>query len=881
MNLNKIWKKRQLKKILRSSSSPFARLKLASNLSTIILFLVIGSILLTTFLFAWYAKDLPHPDKIKRTEGFSTIIYDRNGKVLYDVYADQNRIPIKLNDIPKNLKNATIAIEDKDFYEHGGFDPKGMLRAVFNIVFRGSLQGGSTLTQQLVKNVLLTSERTIGRKIKEFILAVQIERKYNKDQILQMYLNEAPYGGTAWGVETAAQVYFGKNAKDLNLLESAILAGFPQRPTAYSPYGSDPKAYIWRTKQVLRRMREDKYITRDKEKQTLIELEKIKFTPQKTSIKAPHFVMYVKQLLVEKFGERMVERGGLKVITSLDLELQTKAQKIVANEIKKVEAQKITNGAAVVMDPDSGEILAMVGSKDYFAKNYDGNVNVALSLRQPGSSIKPVTYATALKKGYTASTVLFDAKTIFPSQGGKDYIPVNYDGKYHGPMQLRFALGNSINLAAVKMLAMIGIKDMLDTAYQMGLVSLEPTEENLKRFGLAITLGGGEVRLLDMSSAYSAFANGGYQTQPVSILKVKDTKGKTLFKHKKMKKKRVIGQDITFIISHILMDENARAMTFGRGSYLYIPDRQVAVKTGTTDDKRDNWTIGWSPNIIVGVWVGNNDNSPMGQVASGTSGASPIWNRIIKAALNNLPKETFEKPDNVIAEQIDSLGGGLPTEGQSKRSEYFIKGTEPTGKSAIYKTLKISKAQPDKLANEIEIKSGEYEKKDYIVFTEKDPVSTDGKNRWQEGINSFLNSIEPYKSDSKYHPPSQTSTAKENEVAIKIKKPENHQKIDSNDVKIEAQAFSLQEIVKIIIEVDDSQEYSTNNNSVSTYVNLTNGPHTIKVKAQDSRGNEGESEIKIGVKTDWDFKEPTPTPEPTEEPSPTPTFTPSPTPTPA
>lgn len=878
MSIDKIWRKRKIKKIIRRS--PLWKLSLANKIITIIIFLIIGSFLLTTFLFAWYAKDLPHPDKIKRTEGFSTIIYDRNGKVLYDVYADQNRIPVKLEDIPKHLKNATIAIEDQDFYKHQGFDPKGILRAGFNILFRHQLQGGSTLTQQLVKNVLLSPERTIGRKIKEFILAVQIERKYNKDQILQMYLNEAPYGGTAWGVETASQIYFGKNTKDLNLIESAILAGLPQKPTAYSPFGSDPKAYIWRTAQVLRRMREDKYITREQEKKALEDLKKIEFVPQKAGIKAPHFVMYIKDLLVDQFGERMVEKGGLRVTTTLDLELQTEAQKIVAQEIEKVESQKIGNGASVVIDPNSGEILAMVGSKDYFAKDYDGNVNVTLSLRQPGSSIKPVTYATALKKGYTASTLLFDAKTVFPVQGAKDYIPLNYDNKFHGPMQIRFALGNSINVPAVKMLAQVGIKDMLETAFDMGITSLEPTQENLRRFGLSLTLGGGEVRLLDLTAAYSAFANQGYKVKPVSILKVKDTKGKTLFKHKNTKKNRVLDKGIAFIISHILMDENAREMTFGRGSYLYIPNHEIAVKTGTTDDKRDNWTIGWGPEIIVGVWVGNNDNSPMAKVASGTSGASPIWNKIIKAALKDKPSQRFEKPDNVIALEIDAFGGGLPVEGKPKRSEYFIKGTEPASKADIYKTLKISKQHPDKLANEIEIKAGEYEKKEFIVFEEKDPVSQDGINRWQEGINNYLDSTEPYKSDPIYHPPSEISTAKEDEVAINIKTPENHQKIDSNDVKIEAEAYSLSEITKITIKVDGDEKYSTHNSSLSTYLNLTDGPHTIEVTAQNSKGNEGTKEIKIGVKTEWDYQKPTSTPTPSSTPSPSPTESPSPSPTP-
>jgi len=454
MDWSKIWRDKNYRIKHSSFSTSLKRMRFFSRLSFLVFWAILFFVLSTLILFAWYAKDLPRPDKIVRREGFATKIYDRNGKLLYDIFAGQRRTPVDLEEIPQHLKNATVAIEDKNFYKHRGFDPKGILRALYNIVIYRKLQGGSTLTQQLVKNVLLTSQRTLPRKIKEFILAVQIESKYSKDQILQMYLNEAPYGGTAWGVEAAAEVYFGKKVSELNLVESAILAGLPQRPSYYSPFSDNPTAYVWRTQQVLRRMREDGYITAEQEEEAKQQLDKVKFVSSFGTFKAPHFVMYVKKKLEDEYGQQVVERGGLRITTTLDLDLQEEAQKIVTEEIAKVEEKyHITNGAAVVIDPNSGEILAMVGSKNYDDPNYDGKVNVTLSLRQPGSAIKPVTYVTAFKKGYTPATMIMDTPVTFKIPGQPDYKPVNYDGKFHGPIQIRYALGNSINIPAVKLLA--------------------------------------------------------------------------------------------------------------------------------------------------------------------------------------------------------------------------------------------------------------------------------------------------------------------------------------------------------------------------------------------------------------------------------------------
>lgn len=749
--------------------SRFLNIYFLSRVATITFIgLILGSIF-TIGLFAWYSRDLPTPGKLKASNlSQSTKIYDRHGTVLYDIFNEENRTYVELKDVSPYLKEATLAIEDKDFYQNKGFSIIGYLRAARNaLLSRGIAGGGSTLTQQLVKNTLLSSEQTLVRKIKELILAIQVDRKYKKDQILELYLNVVPYGGTAVGIEAASESYFGKKAKDLNLVESAILAGLPQRPSYYSPYGQNPKAYIARTKDVLRRMREDSYITRKQEAQAIKSLEYISFQPRSYSIKAPHFSFYIKDQLIKKYGEELVESGGLRVTTTLDYNLQKEAQKIVNEEVLKAKNLYAGNGASVVVNPKNGEILSLVGSRDFFATEsaipsekgeaFEGQFDVITQgFRQPGSTIKPVTYVTALEKGYTASTVIMDVKTVFPAGDGKDYTPKNYNEKFNGPMQMRFALANSINIPAVKMLAMVGIKNMLKTAYEMGIKTLEPSDENMRRFGLSLTLGGGEVVPLDLAVSYSAFANGGFRVEPVSILKVTDPKGKVLFEQKQQElANRVISEEAAFIISHILLDNNARSLTFGTNSYLNIRGRTVAAKTGTTDDRKDNWTIGWTPGMLVLSWVGNNNNKPM-RIASGVTGAAPIWRRIMLESLKDTQNEEFKVPQNVVSVSVDSLGGGLPVDGQATRSEYFIKGTEPVGPGPIYKQLRISKAENNKLASPSEIEKREYDIKSFIVFAEQDPVSTDGKNKWQEGIDEWLK--ENYKDDSKYHPPTEQST---------------------------------------------------------------------------------------------------------------------------
>ncbi|HUV42501.1 MAG TPA: PBP1A family penicillin-binding protein [Patescibacteria group bacterium] len=666
-----------------------------ANWLLILIFLFLG-----IFLYFFIFKDLPLPTRLG-SEAFpaSTSIFDRNGHLLYEIYIEKNRVPVELEVLPDYVKQATIAIEDKNFYQHRGFAFEGILRAVTKIVFKHKLQGGSTITQQLVKTALLTPERTIRRKIREALLAMITEIIYSKDQILEMYLNQVPYGGTAYGIEAASQTYFNKHAKDLSLAEMTLLAGLPAAPTRYSPFGAHPEVTKNRQKLVLGRMVEDGYITEEERKAT--EEEELEYAPATVGIKAPHFVLYVKELLVEEYGEQLVEQGGLKVTTTLDLEIQDFAQEVVATEVADLEERKLNihNGAALVTNPQTGEILAMIGSHDYFDEEYDGKVNVTLSRRQPGSSIKPINYALGLMKGViTPATVINDVPTCFSVPGQKLYCPVNYDGQFHGPVQARFDLGNSYNLPAVKVLALNGLEDFVATASAMGIT----TFEDPSNYGLSITLGGGEVRMIDMATAFSAFANLGIRQNVYAIEKVEDRHGKTLYQKKEQEGERVLPMEVAYLISHILLDNNARSAAFGASSYLNIKDHpEVSVKTGTTNDKRDNWTIGYNPSKLVAVWVGNNDNTPMSYVASGITGASPIWNQIMTYALKDMEQEWPMKPEGVVGANVCALSGKMPNPDSpcETRFEYFIEGMVPSETENLKTFIEIDKTT-GQMANE-------------------------------------------------------------------------------------------------------------------------------------------------------------------------------------
>ncbi len=603
---------------------------------------LIGSLLLAIIWLFW---GLPLPSQLGSDQlSVSTKIFDRKGKLIYEIFGDQRRTPIELTDIPDYVKKATISIEDKDFYKHQGISITGIARSIQRIVFEGRVQGGSTITQQLVKNSLLTSERTIKRKIREVALSIIVETTYSKDDILKMYLNQIPYGGTAYGVEAASETYFGKGAKDLTLAEATYLAGLPAAPSRYSPFGAHPELAKERQETVLKRMVEDKYISQeesDKAKSDEIHLK------EPDDLNAPHFALWIKEQLAEKYGERVVEQGGLRVTTTLDLDLQEYAQDVVHTEVTKLTKQKVGNGAALVTRPKTGEILAMVGSKDYFANDEDGKVNIIFAQRQPGSSIKPLNYALAIKdKKITASTPLADVPTCFGVIGQATYCPVNYDGTYHGAQQARFSLGNSLNIPAVRVLALNGVEHFIDFAKSLGIT----TFTDPKNYGLSLTLGGGEVRPYDMAQAFGVFANGGIKQPLISILKVEDWKGKVLEETKpddiELSGDKVMDPEVPFIISHILTDNSARSAVFGTSSYLNVRGHgEVSVKTGTTNDRKDNWTIGYTGDAVAVVWVGNNDNTAMSGAVSGVSGASPIWNRIIHETLEKAEAGFYNEKD--------------------------------------------------------------------------------------------------------------------------------------------------------------------------------------------------------------------------------------------
>jgi len=654
--------------LYKSLTTVFQWIKKRLFYSFLLVFLLISSIL----FYFYIVRDIPQPNKLlERPPHLSTKIYDRNGILLYTFFdGSQKRTLVKIEEIPDHVIKATLAIEDQAFYKHSGFSISGIVRAFWRNLSNSEIEGGSTITQQLIKNTLLTPERTIERKIKELILSIEIEMLLSKNKILQMYFNEVPYGGTAYGIEEAAQTYFDKSIKEVSLAEAALLAGLPAAPTRFSPFGANPQFAITRQHQVLNRMVEEGYISSEQAEKA--KKEKIILAPQTENIKAPHFVMYVKEKLVEEYGQKAVEQGGLQVITSLDYQIQKTAQKIVSEEVAELSQLQVGNGAALVTNPKNGEVLAMVGSKDYFNHKEDGNVNITTALRQPGSSIKVVTYALALENGFQPSTIINDSPITYHSPGSQPYSPLNYDRRFHGNVTLRTALASSYNVPAVKTLAQFGVKKMIDLGEKMGIT----TWNEPNRYGLSITLGGAEVKMTDMAVVYGTIANYGERKDLSPILKLTDSQGKTLYSNSNSRKK-IISKKTAFLLTDILSDNRARTPAFGPSSFLVIPDHQVAVKTGTTNDKRDNWTIGYTRDFLTAVWVGNNDNSPMSAVASGVTGASPIWNKIMVKLLEDKPKHHFPTPDNLVKVKVCSWNGLLPCEGCPTVEEYFTAGEEP------------------------------------------------------------------------------------------------------------------------------------------------------------------------------------------------------------
>ncbi|NLG06585.1 MAG: PBP1A family penicillin-binding protein [Candidatus Pacebacteria bacterium] len=643
---------------------------------------IIFSLLFLLFSYGVYDfvfKDLPSAtDLSTQQQNLTTRILDRNGQMLYRIYEDENRTLVPLKSVSEHLINATIAIEDKNFYQHFGFSPVGILRALFTNVTSDKVQGGSTITQQLVKSRLLSNERTLQRKLRELLLSLVVEGAYEKDEILEMYLNTVPYGGSTYGIEEASWRYFNKRAKDLSLAESALLAGLPQAPSTYSPYGPNPEIAKARQADVLRRMVEDGYISQEQADEARVE--KLQFSEDVIDIKAPHFVMYVKKLLAEMYGEDLVAKGGLEVRTTLDLTLQEEVQKIVSEEINLLGNLHISNGAALVTNPKTGEILAMIGGVNYFDFAHDGQVNVTLRPRQPGSSIKPLTYALAFEQGKKPSDLIEDSSITYQIVGSRPYTPRNYDGKFRGKITLREALASSYNVPAVKLLAELGVQNLINEGRELGI----STWTDPSRFGLSLTLGAGEVLMIDMVEVFSTFANLGYPVEANPFLEIRDAGGQTLYSNNcaisttNCYTSLKLSPSVAYTISDILSDNQARASAFGLHSVLNIPNQEVAVKTGTTNSMKDNWTIGYTTDRLVATWVGNNDNTPMSYVASGITGASPIWNKIFLLLLDKQNPHRFAMPSNLKKVKICATTGTLPCSACPKVvEEIFVAGTEP------------------------------------------------------------------------------------------------------------------------------------------------------------------------------------------------------------
>lgn len=633
----------RLKTFIKKHGKEFA-------IDALIGFFILGLIIVGALLIWVSSLEIPDLSSFdERRVQQSTKIYDRTGEVLlYDLHQDVRRTIVPYEEISRHLKNATVAIEDDTFFEHSGVRPLAILRAALDNIQGGDLlggRGGSTITQQVIKNSILVREKTLTRKIKEMILAFRLEQVLTKEEILGHYLNESPYGGTIYGVEEASLSFFGKKAADVTLAEAAYLASLPQLPTYYSPYGNHIDDLERRKNLVLNKMLEHGFITQ--EEFDAAKNERVEFKPQVASgIRAPHFVFYIRDYLIEKYGDESLPERGLKVVTTLDWKLQQEAEKIVREKaLHNEKAYNAENAALVAADPTNGQLLVMVGSRDYFDEEIDGNYNIALAERQPGSSFKPFVYAAAFQKGYTPETVVFDLKTQFSTNCAPDnftsedgcYSPENYDHKFRGPVTFRNALAQSLNIPAVKALYLAGLPESLKMARDLGITTLG----NQNQYGLTLVLGGGEVKLLEMVGAYGTFANEGVRNELQGILRIEDTEGNILEEFE-AKPKPVLDRNIALLISDILSDNAARTPLFGANSPLNFPNRDVAAKTGTTNDKRDVWVLGYTPNLVVGAWAGNNDNSSMSEI-SGLI-IAPLWRQFMDVALKEFEAKSFTAP---------------------------------------------------------------------------------------------------------------------------------------------------------------------------------------------------------------------------------------------
>jgi len=842
IDIQNMRQKKQTKRI-KNTRTP-KRLK-----SLLFKYIVIAGVLLfflSTILIAWVGKDLPDPDKLSdRQIAQSTKIYDKSGEhLLYEIFAEERRTLVELDEIPKNLIHGLIATEDSKFYEHNGIRPLSILRSVIVGIFTNKRvgSGASTLTQQLVKNAILNAERSYTRKLKEVLLTIRLEQKYSKDQILKIYFNEIPYGSTNYGVESAAQSYFGKHVSDLNLAESATLAGFPKAP---SHYINNPDALKQRRDFVLSRMYEEGFITEAEKNEAQGEELILKQTLH--NISAPHFVLYVKEKLVEEFGETLVETGGLKVITTLDWDMQQIAEKALSEDgVATLEEAGADNASLVALDPRSGQILAMVGSRDYWNDEIKGQFNVATQgKRQPGSSFKPIVYAAAFEKGYTADTVLYDTVTNF-AVSGKPYAPQNYDLQEHGPMTIRYALQGSLNIPAVKALYLVGPKKGVEFAERLGYTTL--SEGN---FGLSLVLGGGEVKLLEHVNAYAVFANNGIQHKTTSILKVEDNDGKILKEWKNQRGKEVLSKEVAALMSNILSDDSARAWAFGANSILTLPGRSVATKTGTTSNYVDAWIVGYTPSIVAGVWAGNTDNHPMNRGFGGSRVAGPIWNQFMREVLKNKTVEQFPTPPENDAEKPVLRG--------SSGGQIILDVDKVTGKLATSSTPQhyIEKRvyiQPHSILHYVQ-------KDDPRGDLPKNPADDPQYEAWESSVKTWIEEkIKKLEEEgNELHisfddPPTEYDDAHTLELVptLEILFPQEHSILHDRHIQTDIRVTAPRGVSKVTYKLDGVYVGVVNTHPFNLDYNadaIGPGEHTLTIIVEDDIGNQLEKEVIFNLDT--------------------------------
>ncbi|MCC7357467.1 PBP1A family penicillin-binding protein [Candidatus Uhrbacteria bacterium] len=831
----------------KMTNFPWKKLSLGLLLTCLILSLV-GALVLSIVL-AWISRSLPDPNSlIERDIPQTTKIYDRTGQhILREIHGEENRTLIQIKDLPDYVSHASVAIEDKNFYTHHGISWRGLIRAfVINTIKGERVKGTSTLTQQLIKNAVLTNERSLTRKAKEILLSLQIERVFTKEQILQLYLNEISYGPMVYGIESAARTYFGKSAKELTLDEAALLAAIPQAPDLYSPYGTGTRGdnrnlLVGRQHYILDQMAEQKYITEDEaEAAKKIETLKKLIARKELNISAPHFVHYVQSQLYEKYGQANVERKGYKVITTLDWD----KQQIAEEEVKKGVDERghkygFNNGGLVALDPKNGQILSMVGSKDFSDREIEGEVNVTLSPLQPGSSFKPIVYVAAFQKGYTPDMTLWDVDTTFKTDIG-NYEPKNYDFKEHGPISARAALQGSLNIPAVKMLYLTGISRVLDFAEQLGYT----TFSDRSRFGLSLVLGGGEVRLIEHTNAYAAFANEGKQYPLVSILKVEDANGKIIDEWKLGEGKQVVDRDASLRLTDVLSDNNARSYVFGNKNFLTLPGRSVAAKTGTTNNFKDAWTMGYTPSLVAGVWVGNTNGTEMKRGADGSQIAAPIWQAFMKRALENSPAEKFTPPPTIDTDK-PILNG--------KVTEIKINIDKVSGKIATENT-------PPDLIEEKTFHEGHNE----LWYLDKDdprgPAPTHPQDdpqftEWENGVQTWITKNNWNTTST---PPTEIDDlhTTDTKPVISIWNPTQNDSWTSRKGNISVNVTAKRRIIRIEASVDSTLIGSLNQEPWNIPVQLPNtlerGFHDITVTAIDDVGNRGSAVVTINVNADSD-----------------------------